>query len=64
MELNGKTATGVAGPEDVVAALGAGQRPPVGRDHASVRRLGRRITVMSRGATAVMKKAVLTFAVR
>jgi hypothetical protein len=29
VELNGKTATGIEVPEEVVAALGAGQRPPV-----------------------------------
>lgn len=29
LELNGKTATGIEVPSDVVAALGAGQRPPV-----------------------------------
>jgi hypothetical protein len=29
IELNGKTATGIEVPEEVVAALGAGQRPPV-----------------------------------
>jgi len=29
IELNGKTATGIEVPEEVVAGLGAGQRPPV-----------------------------------
>ncbi|MBV9448839.1 MAG: DUF1905 domain-containing protein [Streptosporangiaceae bacterium] len=29
IELNGKTATGIEVPEEIVAALGAGQRPPV-----------------------------------
>lgn len=29
VELNGKTATGIEVPEEVVATLGAGQRPPV-----------------------------------
>ena len=29
MELGGKTATGIVVPEDVVAALGSGNRPPV-----------------------------------
>jgi hypothetical protein len=29
VELNGKTATGIEVPDDVIAALGAGQRPPV-----------------------------------
>jgi hypothetical protein len=29
LELGGKTATGIRVPEDVVAALGAGKRPPV-----------------------------------
>ena len=29
MELGGKTATGIEVPEDVVAALGSGNRPPV-----------------------------------
>ena len=29
VELGGKTATGIEVPEDVVAALGSGQRPPV-----------------------------------
>ena len=29
VELGGKTATGIEVPEDVVAALGSGNRPPV-----------------------------------
>ncbi|HEX6522026.1 MAG TPA: YdeI/OmpD-associated family protein [Streptosporangiaceae bacterium] len=29
IELNGKTATGIEVPEEIVTALGAGQRPPV-----------------------------------
>lgn len=29
IELNGKTATGIEVPEEIVAGLGAGQRPPV-----------------------------------